>query len=469
MCRFCGETEVKASLGARRALPAGLLLALAITLLGRALLPLAVYQSHGDPQVFLTPDSHEYLDLAESLAASATYATDGQAELRRLPGFPMLLAIGAGVGHPVLVTLLLQLLLGMATTLLCFAIAQSLAGPRAATAAAILFACATDLWIWNSYLLSETLFVFLFAAMLWSAVRYEKADRLGDLLLTMALACGAAYVRVIGYLLPFVLVLCFALRGHRDRKTLRRAAVALALTVTLLGAWHLRNGLTADYWGFSSQVERAMYFLGGGAEEARQHGASYDEARRQLQERLREDGGTGPDTGALISKMRSRGLSAIAEHPVSFATSYGIGILTVLIHSNTGSLFRLFETDPAERRSTGSGLHELRSGRWGNAARRLRERGPAFGLLFFLQMAQLLFYYVLCGLAFRRPGAPRGIGLVVVPALCLLLLSGGGHANSRYRAPLVPAICVLAAIGIARRDSPSPSPTPYPAPAPPES
>lgn len=450
---------MKASLGARRVLPAGLLLALAITLMGRALLPLAVYQSHGDPQVFLSPDSREYLDLAESLATSATYATDGQAELRRVPGFPMLLAIGALAGHPILVTLILHLLLGMATTVLCFAIAQSLAGPRAATAAAILFACATDLWIWSSYLLSETLFVFLFAAMLWSAVRYEKTDHLGDLLLAMALACGAAYVRVVGYLLPFALVLCFALRGGRDRKTLRRAAVTLALTVTLLGAWHLRNGLAADYWGFSSQVERAMYFLGGGAEEAHQGGASYDEARHQLQERLREDGGTGRDSAALISKMRSRGLSAMAEHPVSFATSYGIGVFAVLIHSNTGALFRLFETDPAERLSAGSGLNELRSGRWGNAAKRLRQRGPAFGLLFSLQVAQVLFYYLLCGLAFRRPGAPRGIGLVVVPALCLLLLSGGVHGNSRYRAPLVPAICVLAGIGIARRDSPSLSAT----------
>lgn len=442
---------MKTALGARRALPCGLLVALAITLLGRALLPLVVYQSHDDPRVFLTPDSHEYLELAESLAASATFATEGRPELRRLPGFPLLLAIGARAGHPVAVTLIVHLLLGMATTVLCFWIAESLAGRRAGAAAAVLFACATELWIWSSYLLSETLFVFLFSAMLFWAVRHEKTRSRGSLLLAIALACGAAYVRVVGYLLPFALLLWFALSGRRDRGWSRRAAAALAVAVALLGAWHVRNGVTAGYWGFSSQVERALYFLGGGAAETGQADISYPEARLRLQQRLLEERDPGPDDEALISEMRSRGLRAVAERPTSFGIDYGVGILAVLGHSNAGALFRLFETNPEAPGSAGSGLSLLMQGRWRDAAGYFLGKGPAYGLVFFLQLAQILCYYALAATALRRPGAPRGVGLVVALSLCLLLLSGGGHGNSRYRAPLVPAICVLAGIGLARR------------------
>ena len=82
---------------AREGLPGGLVLALAIALLARALLPIAAWQTHGDQRAFLTQDSHEYLSLAESLATTGSYATDGQPELRRVPGYPALVAEAIGI------------------------------------------------------------------------------------------------------------------------------------------------------------------------------------------------------------------------------------------------------------------------------------------------------------------------------------------------------------------------------------
>ena len=436
---------------AREGLPGGLALALAIAFLGRALLPLVAWQAHGDERVFLARDSHEYLALAESLAASGSYATDGLPELRRVPGFPALVALGAATGRPIALTLALQLTLGLATTLLCHRIGRDLAGERAGQWAALLFACATCLWIWNAYVLSETLFVFLVAAMLRAALAHERSARVGPLLAAVALACGAAYVRLVGYPLPFALVAWFAWRGRHDRRALRRAGAGLAVALTILGAWHVRNGLTAGYWGFSSQLERGLYFLGGGVAESRTAGDSYYQARNELERRLGGEGPTRPDDSETIAEMRRRGARAILDHPGAFVASYGIGVLAVLAHANTGYAFRLFDADGQHGAGPTTGLHELLRGRWRSAGRYFEQRGAAYWLVFLLQVGQLGLYYALCARAARRRGLPPGAGLLLAMALCLLLLSGGQHGNARYRAPLMPSICVLAAIGLVGR------------------
>ena len=227
----------------------GLRLALLVTLLSRLALPLVVYEIHRDPGVFFTPDGLSYLELAESIAHSGTYRTSSGIELARVPGFPSMLAIGVWLGHPVPATLALHLLLGLLTTGLCYAIGRDLAGERAGTVAALLYAIEPGQWVWSSLVLSETLFVALVAAMLWFALRYERVGRLLYLLLAILLAALSAYVRILGYALPFVLALWFGVRGRHHRKILSHVSLAVGLAGVLLGTWHVRNGVSAGYWG----------------------------------------------------------------------------------------------------------------------------------------------------------------------------------------------------------------------------
>ncbi len=135
---------------------------------------------------------------------------------------------------------------------------------------------------------------------------------------------------------------------------------------------------------------------------------------------------------------------------MAFAASYGIGVAAVLGHPGTAYAFRLFESDPPPDRYGRSGLFELNRGRWRTAWRFLVARGPLFWLLAFLQTVQLAVYYTLGIVALRRAGANRALALVALVALCLLLLSGGEHGSARYRAPLLPSVCVLAGVGVAR-------------------
>ena len=427
----------------------GLRLALLVTLLSRLALPLVVYEIHRNPGVFFTPDGLSYLELAESIAHSGTYRTSSGIELARVPGFPSMLAIGVWLGHPVPATLALHLLLGLLTTGLCYAIGRDLAGERAGTVAALLYAIEPGQWVWSSLVLSETLFVALVAAMLWFALRYERVGRLLYLLLAILLAALSAYVRILGYALPFVLALWFGVRGRHHRKFLSHVPLAVGLAGVLLGAWHVRNGVVSDYWGFASQFERAAYFAGGASIEARRQGLAYLDVRRQLEEDLQAAGGPMAPPATRIDEMRARGMSMIIDRPVAFAVTYVTGMAVTLFHPDTTYAMALVEGNLlAEREGLpGSGLSDLAHWRWRSAWQRVRAMGPVFWLLAAGQIVLIILYYCLA----VRPvmlSTMTGAGwLVVLPALCFLLLSGGPHGQGRFRAPMMPSICVLAGVG----------------------
>jgi 4-amino-4-deoxy-L-arabinose transferase-like glycosyltransferase len=427
----------------------GLRAALLVTLLSRLALPALVYGIHRDPQRFFTPDGLRYLDLAESIARSGAYQTFRGIELEKVPGFPALLAVGVWMGHPVPITIALHLLLGLLTTGLCYAIARQLAGERAGAAAAVLYAVEPGLWVWSSMVLSETLFVALVGATVWFALQYERAGRQLYLLVAILLATLSAYVRIVGYVLPFALVLWFGLRGWRDWNKLRHACLAAGLAAALLGIWHVRNGMVAGYWGFASQFERAAYYVGAASVESRRQGVSYPDARRQLERDLAVAAGATATPASQINEMRARGLSTIVTNPVLFAATYASGLVVTLLHPDATFAKSLVEGTLLARREAlpGSGLSDLANWRWRAAWQRVVAMGPVFWLLSVGQIILIGLYYSLAVRPVVHSNMTSARWLIALPALCFLLLSGGPHGQGRFRAPMMPSICVLAGIG----------------------
>ncbi len=279
-----------------------------------------------DAAAFHTSDSARYLELGASLGRFDGFGTGGSPELFRLPGFPLLVAAAGWIGDPTWWTVGLHALIGAITTLVSFAWGRAVAGVRAGLFAAWLYACEPGQWVWSTFVLTETLFTALFATALCFATHYLHARHRTALLAAVAAGSAAAYVRLIGYVVPPMLVLACAMlvsragsraaHGAAGRGAAwRDAAMAGALAVALLGAWHVRNGLAAGYWGFSIQTERAAYLLGGGVVEARQAG-SYSEARRALQQEMAAEPGRSP--AATAAAMRERGLGRVAASPLAF-------------------------------------------------------------------------------------------------------------------------------------------------------
>jgi hypothetical protein len=83
----------------------------------------------------------------------------------------------------------------------------------------------------------------------------------------------------------------------------------------------------------------------------------------------------------------------------------------------------------------------LRSAKW------MLARRPAVLISMVLLVVLQLVYYAFALLGVVRGNAP-GQGLLLCMALYFVFIAGGPQADSRYRLPIVPSVCALAAIGI---------------------
>jgi len=181
-------------------------------------------------------DSVEYLRLAEQLQHNHLYSDDGRVPSSyRPPLYPAVIAaIGALTGHPVGGVLILQVLLGVASVVLTYLIAEAMWGSAPASLAALMLAVAPMTGRYAAVVLTETLFTFLLVAAVWCWTR-ERYAVAGALLGLATLARASS--------LPFVLALGGAalipVRGVPRRQLLIASAAAL-LTIA---PWVLRNSI----------------------------------------------------------------------------------------------------------------------------------------------------------------------------------------------------------------------------------
>jgi 4-amino-4-deoxy-L-arabinose transferase-like glycosyltransferase len=396
-----------------------------------------------DATALHTSDTAKYLELGASLARFDGFATGNGLELFRLPGFPVLIAAASWLGHPTYATIALHALLGALTTWLCFVWAKEAGGVRAGVAGAWLYALEPGQWTWSTLVLSETLFTSLLALSGCAAARYLATRRRPALLLAVAAAGACAYVRLVGYPLPFITVaICLVLgwrAGWPKSPLWRDAAAGLALGGALLGAWHVRNGVQTGYWGFSTQLERAAFIVGRGVGESRtreSYTATVLELRREV------EGQAHRPAGDVAAEMRRSGLARIREAPVAFLATYGAGIGATLVHPGSGAVLRLFrDADEDDRPSV---TQMLTLGRWGEAWRMATLRGGIYWSVTAAMFVVTLIYVGLFVLGAWWGRRSPAILLAGALALGILALSGGPDGDSRRRAPLVPIMCVAA-------------------------
>ena len=271
---------------------------LLLALLARVLVPLGAMAVHGDSGVFHTPDTDSYLSTATSLVEEGRFAQNGVAEIRRTPGYPLLLAVGVLAGRPEAVTITLQILIGMLSVYGVYALARRLLtfgrpwDSRVASLAALLYALDPLSVFYSSVLLSETLFTALFIGHLYGMIRYLETRSPHFVGMAALFAAAATYVRPVAYFLPLVeagLLLGYAVFGER-RLTGRVVPVVLLVVISMtpIALWQARNFVQTGYRGFSSIRDQNLYFYLGASALAASEGRPYAEVRGRLDDQLRQ-------------------------------------------------------------------------------------------------------------------------------------------------------------------------------------
>lgn len=391
----------------------------------------------------LAPDSASYLDSGRTLLHG--HFGWPVPDIDRTPGYPLFAALtGIWNGH-IVGTAIAQILLECVSVWLILRIARQLSGSdQVARLAGFLYAIDPLAIRFSCLILSDTLYITVLLAATSFLLDYRREARWNRLAYAWIFLVASAYVRPTSYYLPFV-VAAYLLLQPRDRslrQRLKAATATVLVCMSLLGVWQVRNKLVSGYGGFSSVKEiNLYYYLAAGVQANLQHrtlSSVQDEYKVKLE--------TNPNSAAWsrgqeLAFMKREAVHTIAQHPWVYFRLHAIGMAHVLFGPNVESI-RGWKKNPNERRN--SLVSPERS-----AESMLREETPAT----FVMIAAMVIFELAC-YAYALRGLMRGWqGLVVLLVLYFAIISGGPQADSRYRLPLIPFVCALAAIGFIGQSS----------------
>ena len=422
-----------------------LLLVLSTALLARLFVQIVASAVHDLGYFLPTDDSYEYLRLTESLLVGS-FSQEGVTEVLRTPGYPLFVALGAVTGHPIGLTVLLQVTVGAVGAVLVYQLAQHVAksigcrdSRRIALFAGLLYALDPLSVVYTSFLLSETLFTTLLIAHLLVLSKHFTTASMRHLALSGLLMATSAFVRPVVQYWPFVVVgiLLFLPAPNQHDRPFPRLVPALvfllAAFVPLL-LWSARNAYQTDYFGFTSVGDYNLYVGIASSIE----GIHRDTAKQRVDILAEQNGWTAADR---YGYMRREGIRLILSRPVKYIAVHTKAILQAL-----SPAFSMYASIYLPHYGSDSTLERL----FGETTPRFRDFLPALPMYLLVGVAWAGQYVLALAGVRRVLPAPNGVTLLLLAsAVYFLVMAGavGDYSTARYRHSAMPALCVLAGFG----------------------
>lgn len=389
-------------------------------------------------------DTRSYLVPAQSLISSGHFDGDSAPELIRTPGYPLLLAVGERFGQVALITLVIQVLLSTMAVWLVIRLAQAVgAPPRVSVLAGGLYAVEPLSVMYSTKLLSESLFLTLFTGMLLYLARWATGSRSRDLVWAGALLAIACYVRPVVYYLPPALAVVIVgmacpLRWPAGRVFLH-ATLFFVVATAPLSLWRWRNVSVAGYDSFSAITDKNLAFYRAAGVIAFRSGRPLEKVQEQLSERwltplvATTRSTRGREFAGRFRGMRTEARAILISDPLAAMRITLAGAARTIVGPGTAEWATL--TDAHARGS-------------------LR-----FISVLLSTLLVVVYAFAMVGL-WRGGWNARALMLPLCTCAYLLAVSSGPESFSRFRAPLMPLLVILAAGGMVRlrQDGRVPSP-----------
>lgn len=434
----------------------------------------AAYLSHlsaGNPAAAAYPlmkgDPETYAALARNLLEHGVFSDSDSLVPSRAwpPAYPALLAASLWATGSFLPVVALQIALACAAAALAFRMALSLAPPRWAFAAALLFGAEPSFVLSNTLLLTDG----LFASLLVCAVYLMLfADMRGRELLRWVFAgafLGAlTLLRPIAeFLIPavavFMLAEAFLLRRSGVRRAALHAIALLAAAALVLAPWTMRNqrlfgNAEIAHVGASNLLHyNAREFLQWQRMETWSPVAALRAARSPADPALLADvdaelARMTPEGGAAADYEGALAARIILARPFAYAYFHIVNTAPFFVGSGIAAYAqaaRQIGTESGFYAPTSAALfaaaEEAARGEWGGAARRAAPLAPVILEMLFWSAAAFLAAWGAWRL--RRDSRAAAFALIVL----YFALITGPVAIPRYRLPAEPFLLALAAAG----------------------
>ena len=417
----------------------------------RLVLMTAAYARTGT-QIMTQGDTASYLEPGRNLILHGIFSTAGQPEIDRTPGYPIFAMLSGMAFDNVLFTVVAQILISLITMLVLSRIADRLyPNRRIGIRAAWLYAVEPLSILYTVRLMPETLFVLLLLVAIERLLAFQSTLKLSYLAISGVFLAAATYVRPVSFYLGFFLAAGLAVTAPKPNLRGKAPAVLLLSFIPWLAAWQIRNAIETGYSGFSSIVEKNLYFFQSAEVTAELERISIESEQRRLGY---------PDESDYLAHhpeqvnwsrserlhfMRAQSTQILAQHPALYLKTHLKGVAVVVFSPCATEWLQLLGAYPnpesMPRRILNQGIV--------NSVRRIFLAHPFVTLLMCILAVFLIVLYWLAirglfGTPQNRVAAATLLGI----ALYFLLISGGAQAVGRYRLPVMPILCLFAAAGI---------------------
>ncbi|HET7909827.1 MAG TPA: glycosyltransferase family 39 protein [Nitrospira sp.] len=409
---------------------------------------LALLLSHNPQGVFESSDSHEYHQLALNIMGHASFSQSlsppFEPETIRTPAYPLLLAgLYSLVGIRPDAVVAIQIALSAVTMLAASRIASLLFGARAGLLTAIFLVLDPVSLYYSQVMLTETLFAAALTLSVLGMLYVSGHPSLISVSWAGICLALAAYTRPTGYYLGVLLpaMLFFAhRRSHGWRVALVSAVQTCLVFTVLVGAWQIRNYVSTGSTEFSQAKNQYLLIAKAAGIVATRDRISLQEAQQRLAQEHSALLGPTLRRMSRVEVLESQGKFAqgiIAAHPLLLARTTLTGTAANLF--GPSNLAHLFGGDNVALRQAflDKDFSRFPLADW------VRALGSwTFGLLF------LVVLYTGIWLLVRQKGFVNpDIALLALTAAYVILVSSGPEAYSRFRMPIMPICCILAAGG----------------------
>jgi hypothetical protein len=428
----------------------------------------------------LQSDTFSYLEPGRNLLLHGRFMADGVPDLVRTPGYPLFLAIVSLAGMTA--AALANVILSVFSVILVWRLGRTAFGDeRIALGAAWIFAFEPVSFTDSVILISETLFLALFLLSMERLAEFLRGHRLRVLAAAGLWLAAATFVRPIAYYLPFALALgLFLVLAHIPSLPPQRQepvagdpglrwkapAVLLISVLPWLAAWQMRNWVETGYKGFSSITEINLYLDEAADVIANvEHRNFFDVGQELGNIGFTDNSGqfylfppylarhpeqAGWSQGQRLAFMRSEALRIIRSHFGLYLHSCLVTIYKTLFDTGAGHIDALA--------TQGSPVHIsalLKNEGVERGAVRLAKVYPCLVVEKIAFAVFLLGLYWFAALGAVRCGMHNAcLWLLLGTSLYFLAVTGAASAapiaGGRFRLPVMPAVCILAAAGFRR-------------------
>jgi hypothetical protein len=412
-----------------------------------------------------TPDTSSYLIPGRNLLLHGSFVADGVPNLIRTPGYSLFFAITSLAGLPAAAAA--NVILSVFSVLLVWKLGRAIFDDNhIALIAAWIFAFEPVSVANSVLLLSDTLFLALFLLSMERIAEFLSKHCLRALALAGLWLVAATFVRPITYYLPIALALgLFLVLARVPGLRWKAPAVLLISVLPWLAVWQIRNWVETGYSGFSSASEYNLYFIGAADVTARVEHRNFADVRKELG----FAGSNCPSEQDYLFKfylslhpeqigwsqsqrlvfMHSEAIRVIRTHYGTYLRSYLTSLSGVVFNPGSGVYMNLLYPE-------GTKLVDPL----------ILFKSPASGAISLAKVYPTIaaqkaaFVVVLLGLyLFAARGVIRGgthnacLWLLLGTSFYFFIISAavmGPEAIARFRLPVMPIVCILAAAGVRR-------------------